>query len=69
MIDMVPKAISYTLVNYAKDHLQQTLLEQLYKPEVLDELLKESPDVVARRKECVRMVQALTAAEAIVAGV
>jgi dynamin 1-like protein len=69
MTDMVPKAISYTLVNFAKDNLQQTLLEQLYKTEVLEELLKESPEIIARRKECTRMVQALTAAEAIVAGV
>lgn len=48
MIDMVPKAITLTLVNYAKENLQRELLEMLYKPEVLDELLKESPDIVAR---------------------
>lgn len=69
MIDMVPKAISYNLVNYCKEHLQQQLLEKLYKPDVLDELLKESPEVTARRKEVVRMVEALNQAEKIVAGV
>ncbi|KAK4687255.1 vacuolar protein sorting-associated protein 1, partial [Tremellales sp. Uapishka_1] len=69
MIDMVPKAITLTLVNFAKENLQRELLESLYKPEVLDELLKESPDVVARRRECVKMVGALNAAEAIVASV
>ncbi|ORY23446.1 Dynamin central region-domain-containing protein [Naematelia encephala] len=69
MIDMVPKAITLTLVNYAKENLQKELLENLYKPDVLDELLKESPDVVARRRECVKMVGALNAAEAIVASV
>ncbi|KZT11586.1 uncharacterized protein LAESUDRAFT_642571 [Laetiporus sulphureus 93-53] len=63
MIDMVPKAISLTLVNRSKDNLQQELLQELYKPEVLDELLKESDYVVARRKECVQMVQALNKAE------
>ncbi|KAK1927416.1 Dynamin central region-domain-containing protein [Papiliotrema laurentii] len=69
MIDMVPKAITLTLVNYAKENLQKELLENLYKPDVLEELLKESPDVVARRRECVKMVGALNAAEAIVASV
>ncbi|GFZ42711.1 Vacuolar protein sorting-associated protein 1 [Saitozyma sp. JCM 24511] len=69
MIDMVPKAITLTLVNYSKENLQRELLEHLYKPDVLEELLKESPDVVARRKECIKMVGALNAAEAIVAAV
>ena len=66
---MVPKAISLTLVNFSKDNLQRELLEHLYKPDVLEELLKESPDVVARRRECVKMVGALNSAEAIVAAV
>lgn len=63
MIDMVPKAISYTLVNYSKENLQQQLLQELYKPEVLDELLKESEYVVSRRKEVVSMITALNKAE------
>jgi len=69
MIDMVPKAISLTLVNHSKDNLQRELLQELYKPEVLDDLLKESEYVVTRRKEVVAMVQALNKAEEIVAGV
>ncbi|KZV68057.1 hypothetical protein PENSPDRAFT_653499 [Peniophora sp. CONT] len=69
MIDMVPKAISLTLVNFSKENLQRELLQELYKPEVLDELLKESDYVVSRRKEVVSMVQALNKAEEIVAGV
>ncbi len=63
MIDMVPKAISLTMVSFTKENLQQQLLQELYKPEVLDELLKESEHVVNRRKEVVSMVQALTKAE------
>ena len=63
MIDMVPKAVSLTLVNYSKDNLQRELLQELYKPEVLDDLLKESELVVARRKEVMSMVQALNKAE------
>ncbi|CAL1703462.1 unnamed protein product [Somion occarium] len=69
MIDMVPKAISLTLVNHSKENLQRELLQELYKPEVLDDLLKESEYVVNRRKEVVSMVQALNKAEEIVAGV
>ncbi|KAG7086544.1 vacuolar protein sorting-associated protein 1 [Marasmius oreades] len=69
IIDMVPKAITLTLVNHAKENLQKELLQELYKPEVLDELLKESEYVVNRRKEVVGMVQALNKAEEIVAGV
>ena len=63
MIDMVPKAITLTLVNYPKENLQRELLQELYKPDVLDELLKESEFVVNRRKEVVSMLQALNKAE------
>jgi len=69
MIDMVPKAITLTLVNHSKENLQKELLQELYKPEVLDDLLKESEFVVSRRKEVISMVQALNKAEEIVAGV
>jgi hypothetical protein len=63
MIDMVPKAITLTLVNYSKENLQRELLQELYKPDVLEDLLKESELVVARRKEVVGMVHALNKAE------
>ncbi|KAI0291433.1 Dynamin central region-domain-containing protein [Russula brevipes] len=69
MIDMVPKAITLTLVNHSKENLQRELLQELYKPDVLEDLLKESELVVTRRKEVVSMVQALNKAEEIVAGV
>jgi replication fork clamp-binding protein CrfC len=63
MIDMVPKSITYTLVNFSKDGLQQELLTKLYRPEVLEDLMKESEHVVARRKEVVQMIGALNKAE------
>ncbi|TIB18422.1 hypothetical protein E3P92_00635 [Wallemia ichthyophaga] len=69
MIDMVPKAISYTLVQKSKDHLQRELLQELYKTEVLDDLMKESDFVVQRRKECIKMVEALNKAEEIISTV
>jgi hypothetical protein len=60
---MVPKAITLTLVNHSKENLQRELLQELYKPDVLEDLLKESELVVARRKEVISMVQALNKAE------
>lgn len=63
MIDMVPKAITLTLVSHSKENLQKELLQELYKPDVLDDLLKESEFVVNRRKEVISMVQALNKAE------
>lgn len=60
---MIPKAITLTLVSHSKEDLQKELLQELYKPEVLDDLLKESEFVVNRRKEVISMVQALNKAE------
>lgn len=60
---MVPKAISLTLVNHSKENLQRELLQELYKPEVLDDLLKESEHVVARRREVVTTLAALNKAD------
>lgn len=69
MIDMVPKSISLTLVNHSKENLQKELLQELYKPDVLEELLKESHVVIERRAEVVKMLGALNKAEEIVASV
>jgi len=56
VIDMIPKAIMLNLVTFAKDSLQRELLQELYKSEVLDDLMKESDHVIGRRRECVKMV-------------
>ena len=53
---MVPKAISLTLVNHSKENLQRELLQELYKLDVLEDLLKESELVFARRGEIVSKV-------------
>lgn len=66
LIDMVPKAIMLNLVSKAKDDLQKELLSQLYRPDTMEEVLKESDSVVQRRKEVVRMVGALKKAEEVV---
>ncbi|KAG0324905.1 vacuolar protein sorting-associated protein 1 [Dissophora globulifera] len=69
VIDTVPKAIMLNLVNNAKEELQRELLQELYKTEVLDELLKESEFTQNRRKECKKMIEALQKADEIVSSV
>ncbi|KAG0345614.1 vacuolar protein sorting-associated protein 1 [Podila minutissima] len=69
VIDTVPKAIMLNLVNNAKEELQRELLQELYKTEVLDELLKESEFTQNRRKECKKMIEALQKADEIVGSV
>ncbi|KAF3932906.1 Dynamin-1 [Dactylellina cionopaga] len=66
VIDMVPKAIMLTLVQYTKDEMQRELLENLYKLDSVDDLLRESDYTVRRRKECQQMVESLTKAQEIV---
>ncbi|KAI5812543.1 Dynamin central region-domain-containing protein [Pyronema omphalodes] len=69
MIDMVPKAIMLNLVQFSKDEMQRELLENLYKSDQLEELLKESDYTIRRRKECQQMVESLTKAQEIVSSV
>ena len=54
------------LVYHAKEELQRELLQELYKAEVLDELLKESEYTQQRRKECKKMVEALQKADEVI---
>lgn len=69
MIDMVPKAIMYMLVQFSKDEMQRELLEMMYRNNELDELLKESDYTIRRRKECQQMVESLGRASEIVSQV
>ncbi|KAG9302505.1 hypothetical protein G9A89_007209 [Geosiphon pyriformis] len=69
IVDTVPKAIMLNLVAYAKEELQRELLQELYKMDVLDELLKESEYTQQRRKEVKKMIEALQKADEIVAAV
>ncbi|KAH6696835.1 Dynamin central region-domain-containing protein [Plectosphaerella plurivora] len=69
MIDMVPKAIMLTLVQFTKDEMQKELLENMYRSDALDDLLKESDYTVRRRKECQQMVESLSKASEIVSQV
>ncbi|KAI9851997.1 MAG: vacuolar protein sorting-associated protein 1 [Thelocarpon superellum] len=69
MIDMVPKAIMLNLVQYTKDEMQRELLENMYRTNEFDELLKESDYTIRRRKECQQMVESLSRASEIVSQV
>ncbi|KOS19191.1 Vacuolar protein sorting-associated protein 1 [Escovopsis weberi] len=69
MTDMVPKAIMLTLVQFTKDEMQRELLENMYRTDTLDELLKESDFTIRRRKECQQMVESLGKASEIVSQV
>lgn len=69
LCDMVPKAIMLNLVNYCQEQMQAALLASLYRPDVFEELMKESDFVVSRRKECIKMIEALGKADEIVSTV
>lgn len=49
--------------------MQRELLEQMYRTQELDDLLKESDYTIRRRKECQQMVASLSKAAEIVAEV
>jgi vacuolar protein sorting-associated protein 1 len=54
---------------FSKESMQQELLENLYRNNELEDLLKESDFTIRRRKECQQMVESLTKASEIVAQV
>ena len=49
--------------------MQRELLEQMYRAQELDDLLKESDYTIRRRKECQQMVESLSKASEIVSQV
>lgn len=46
----------------ARTELQNELVAALYRPELVEELLSESEDVVQRRKHCAEAVRLMEAA-------
>ena len=61
--DTVPKAIMLNLVSFAKESLQRELLKELYKTDLLGDMLQESEFTAERRRECVKMIEALQKAD------
>lgn len=56
-------------IRYTKDEMQRELLENMYRAQELDDLLKESEYTIRRRKECQDMVKSLSKAQEIVSQV
>eukprot|EP00013_Stygamoeba_regulata_P016583 CAMPEP_0177682830 /NCGR_PEP_ID=MMETSP0447-20121125/31460_1 /TAXON_ID=0 /ORGANISM="Stygamoeba regulata, Strain BSH-02190019" /LENGTH=759 /DNA_ID=CAMNT_0019192343 /DNA_START=212 /DNA_END=2491 /DNA_ORIENTATION=- len=65
VMDTVPKSIMHFLVNQSKQNVQNELVSKLYKEDLLDELLEESPTVASRRKACQAIVETLRRANKI----
>jgi len=53
--DMVPKTIMHFLVNTFKENLQNELVSELYKENIMTDLMRETEDVATRRKTCREM--------------
>ncbi|KAJ2161262.1 Dynamin- GTPase protein [Coemansia sp. RSA 552] len=64
--DLVPKAIMHLLVNEACQNMQNRLVEELYKDNLLDDLLQEDPARVAERDQCAAMLDIYKKAFAII---
>lgn len=58
-----------SLCRLTKDDMQRELLENMYKTDSIDDLLKESDFTIRRRKECQQMVESLGRASEIVSQV
>jgi len=67
--DMVPKCIMLNLVFFARSEMQNGLLAEFYREDLLAQLLEESPETVQRRKECKKMISALQKADEIVSSI
>lgn len=57
------------MFRFTKDEMQRELLENMYRTDSIDELLKESDFTIRRRKECQQMVESLGKASEIVSQV
>ena len=60
--DTVPKSIMHFLVNQAMDTINHELVQALYKEDLFDELLSESPAIAQRRAACKSMLDVLNRA-------
>lgn len=58
-----------TELRLTKEEMQKELLENMYRQDELDDLLKESDYTIRRRKECLQMVESLSRAQEIVSQV
>eukprot|EP01034_Spumella_vulgaris_P023710 gene23710-29958_t len=64
--DLVPKSIMHFLVVNFKQSMQNELVSQLYREQVMDDLMKEAPDIATKRKAYSEMRDLLFRANEIV---
>ncbi|XP_024311649.1 dynamin-related protein 3A isoform X2 [Brachypodium distachyon] len=57
--DAVPKAIMHFLVNHTKRELHNILIRKLYRENLLDEMLRETDEVLIRRQRIQETLQVL----------
>lgn len=58
LLDSVPKAIMYYLVNHVTEMLGTRLVTELYKEELFEELLEEDEGVIRQRARCKTALEA-----------
>lgn len=68
-LSSVARSKSDNKYRFTKEGMQRELLENMYRTDSVDELLKESDFTVRRRKECQQMVESLGKANEIVSQV
>ena len=61
--------ININISRFTKDEMQRELLENMYRSNEFEDLLKESDFTIRRRKECQQMVESLSRASEIVSQV
>ena len=61
--------INMNASRFTKDEMQRELLENMYRSNEFEDLLKESDFTIRRRKECQQMVESLSRASEIVSQV
>ena len=65
-MDLVPKTIMHFLVNNFKETLQNELVSQLYKDQIMTDLMRETEDIASRRRAYKEMKELLKRAIEIV---
>jgi len=65
ILDSVPKAIMYLLVNHVVDSLPTRLVTELYKEDLFEDLLVEDAAIVKHRTRCKAALEAYRQAASI----
>ncbi len=58
--DLVPKAITLMLVDKSINEVGVELMAQLYKDDLLDDLVSESPEIKTKREACLKTLETLS---------